>query len=297
MEMVKLDNKEGGHNMNAALKKQKICFVGAGSMAEAIIRGLIEQKKARADHIFVVNRHNQNRLEELRKKYGVQTNPDSKIKNKFIADADILVLAMKPKDVEAALQQLQPLLKKDQLLISVIAGLTMKTISSILNVEVPIARTMPNTSSTIGLGATGISFSNHINPEQQELALEIFQSIGIVSIVEEEKLDIVTGLSGSGPAYIYYMIESMINAGVEGGLTEDTAKELAVQTVLGAANMVKMTKEEPAILRQKVTSPGGTTQAAIEMLDQNHFSETVKKAVLRAAERAGEMGALIISKP
>lgn len=283
--------------MSSSLRKQKICFMGAGSMAEAIVRGLVEHKKARADYVFIVNRHNQNRLEELRKKYGIQTNPDSKIKNKFIQDADIIVLAMKPKDVEDALNQLQPLLKPNQLIISVIAGLTIKTISSILNTNHSIVRTMPNTSSTIGFGATGMSFSEQISPEQQELAIEIFQSIGTVSIVKEQHLDIVTGLSGSGPAYIYYMLESMINAGIEGGLTSDIAKELAVQTVLGAANMVKMTNEEPNILRKKVTSPGGTTQAAIEMLDTHHFSETVKKAVLRAAERANEMGGMIISKP
>lgn len=263
-------------------------------MAEALVRGLIEKKKAHADHIFIVNQHNQNRLAELRKRYGVQTNPDIKVKNKFIQEADIVILAMKPKDVIEALQQVKPLLNKNQLLVSVIAGLSISTMNDMLSIHLPIIRTMPNTSSSIGLGATGMSFSTHVLPKHQELAMDIFQSIGIISIVEEQHLDTVTGLSGSGPAYIYYMIESMIQAGVEGGLNAEQAKDLTVQTVLGAANMVKMTNEEPAILRQKVTSPGGTTQAAMAILDENHFSDTVKKAVLRAAERAAEMGSSLI---
>jgi pyrroline-5-carboxylate reductase len=280
--------------MSSSLKNKKICFVGAGSMAEAIVRGLIDKKKAHADKIFIVNRHNQNRLQELRKRYGVQTHPDTKVKNKFIRDADIIVLAMKPRDVVEALQQLKPLIHENQLLVSVIAGLSISTMNDILCMHIPIVRTMPNTSSRIGFGATGMSFSNHVLPQHQSLALDIFQSIGMISIVEEQQLDIVTGLSGSGPAYIYYMIESMIQAGVEGGLNDEQAKELTLQTVLGAANMVKMTNEEPAILRKKVTSPGGTTQAAIELLEDNHFSDTVKKAVLRAAEKSAEMGAALI---
>jgi pyrroline-5-carboxylate reductase len=281
--------------MKSTLKNQKICFVGAGSMAEAIARGLIDRKKAHADHVFMINLHNQNRLEELRKRYGVQTHSDSKIKSRFVQDADIIILAMKPKDVESALKQIKPLLSKDQLLISVIAGLTIKTIYKFLDTPIAVARTMPNTSSTIGFGATGISFSDEMLAEHKEQALEIFESVGIVRIVEEKQLDIVTGLSGSGPAYIYYMMEAMIQAGVEGGLSEETAKELTVQTVLGAANMVKMTNEEPGNLRRKVTSPGGTTQAALELMETGKFPETVRQAVLRASERAGELSALIIN--
>lgn len=265
-------------------------------MAEAIVRGLIDRKRAHADHIFIVNQHNQNRLTELRKRYGIQTNPDRKVKNKFIQEADIVILAVKPKDTLETLQQLKPLLHKNQLLVSVVAGLSISTMNDMLNIHLPIVRTMPNTSSSIGLGATGMSFSTRVLPLHQELAMDIFQSIGIISIVEEQHLDTVTGLSGSGPAYIYYMIESMIQAGVEGGLNAEQAKDLTIQTVLGAANMVKMTNEEPSALRQKVTSPGGTTQAAMVILEENHFSETVKKAVLRAAERAAEMGGVLIPK-
>jgi pyrroline-5-carboxylate reductase len=152
---------------------------------------------------------------------------------------------------------------------------------------------MPNTSSNIGLGATGISFSSDVSESQRKAALDIFSSVGIVCAVEESRLDIITGVSGSGPAYVYYLIESMVKAGMEGGLTADQARDLTIQTVLGAAQMVKMTKEEPEILRKKVTSPGGTTEAAIAKLDEYAYSEAVQKAVLRAAERAGELGIML----
>lgn len=259
-------------------------------MAEAIIRGLINTKKASPKHIFAFNRSNQNRLSELHRNYGIQAVLDSGDKERILQDADIVVLAMKPKDAAMAMKDIAPLLVKQPLLISVIAGLTIHKLERMAGPSIPIVRTMPNTSSTIGLGATGISFSDTVSPEQQLLAEDIFNSIGIVRIVKEEHLDIVTGLSGSGPAYVYLMIEKMIEAGVEGGLAEDAAAELAVQTVLGAAQMLNHTKESPASLRIKVTSPGGTTQAALEVLDKEGFSTSLKKAILRAAERARELG-------
>ncbi len=282
--------------MIQTLKNQNICFIGAGSMAEAMIRGLLERKKTRATKISIVNRHNQNRLESLHKKYGIQVKAPSKDKNDFIKEAEIVVLAMKPKDVGDALTQIRPFLHEKQLLISVIAGLSIDKIKDHLEMNIPTIRTMPNTSSAIGLGATGMSFSSNVQVEHKEVALEIFQSIGIVSIVEEQQLNMVTGLSGSGPAYIYYMIEAMIQAGIEGGLSNEQSTELTIQTVLGSAQMVKITNEAPSILRQKVTSPGGTTQAAIEVLHSHHFPEIIKKAIFRSSERASEIGNHIITK-
>lgn len=282
--------------MKSNLAKQTICFIGAGSMAEAIIRGIVEKKKIQPDRIIAVNRHNQNRLTELHRKYHIKSILESNAKFDAIQEADILVLGMKPKDVESAIAELRPYIKPQQLIVSVIAGLSIRSLSAILQCDAPIVRTMPNTSSTIGLGATGLSFSDKVTPEQKQMVLEIFQSFGIAREVEEENLDIVTGLSGSGPAYIYYMIEAMIEAGVEGGLEEPTARELAVQTVLGAAQMVKQTGEEPAILRQKVTSPGGTTQAALELMNEHGMGTIFKKAIHRSAERARELGAQMEKK-
>jgi pyrroline-5-carboxylate reductase len=274
------------------LTNKKIVFVGAGSMAEAIVRGLIEQEKVFPGVVTMINRQNETRLSDLRERFGIRTAAMMSIEAaEAISNADIVMLAPKPKDVVRAIKDIRHLLKERQLLISVVAGLSITTIEKLIDRNVPIVRTMPNTSSTIGLGATGISFSPIVTEQDKELAADIFRSIGIVCHVEENQLDLVTGVSGSGPAYVYYLMEAMISAGVEGGLPRETAQMLAVQTVIGAAQMVKTTKEEPADLRRKVTSPGGTTQAAIATLDQYEFSQGLVKAIQCAAKRAKEMGA------
>jgi pyrroline-5-carboxylate reductase len=279
------------------LSKSRITFLGAGSMAEAIIRGLTSDLEGDSQRITVLNRSNAARLQYLQDTYGISYAVELADRYQAITDADVIVVAFKPKDAIEGLQALISLLKPSQLLISVIAGLSIPTIETILGTSgQSIVRTMPNTSSSIGLGATGITFSKSTTPGQQQLAIQMFASTGIVTEVEEAKLDIVTGLSGSGPAYIYYMMEAMIEGGVRGGLTPEAARELTVQTVLGAASMVQQTSETPSDLRRKVTSPNGTTQAAIEMLDNHQFAIGVTKAVLRAAERAGELGKTIHSE-
>lgn len=269
-----------------------LCFYGAGSMAEAIVRGLIEKRVARPEEIVMINRQNGGRLQELADRYGVRTAGDAAARERALREAGLIVLGMKPKDAVEALSAARPLLDR-QLIVSVIAGLGIATIEKLIGRPMPVARTMPNTSSTIGLGATGVSFSAEVDPDQRKLVLDMFGAVGIVAEVEESRLDIVTGVSGSGPAYIYYMMEAMIAGGIAGGLSAQTARELTLQTVLGAAQMVRLTGEDPADLRRKVTSPNGTTQAALETLDRHAFAEGVHGAVLRAAERAGEMGRAI----
>jgi pyrroline-5-carboxylate reductase len=282
--------------MTSLLNAQKICFFGAGAMAEAIVRGLVEKQIAQPENIYMVNRQDVSRLQMLEKRYGVQSPANTAEKQAFMQKADIVVFAMKPKDAEEALYSVRHLLAENQLVISLIAGLPIRTIQALLQRDIPVVRTMPNTSSTIGMGATGISFSPSVRPDQEQLALQIFAAVGEVSIVEEYLLDIVTGVSGSGPAYVYYLMEAMIAAGIEGGLSEHTARELTMQTVLGAAQMVKATNEDPSELRKRVTSPNGTTQAALETLDKYQFNEGVFQAVLRAAERARELGTAIANQ-
>ncbi|PZE22618.1 pyrroline-5-carboxylate reductase [Paenibacillus xerothermodurans] len=280
--------------MPLSLSNAMITFVGAGSMAEAIIRGLTSQGQGDPARITVLNRQDRSRLNALQQTYGVSYAVEPADKDGAIAQADVVVAAFKPKDAIEGITALRPLLRRSQLLISVIAGLSTSTIQSILHTtDQPIVRTMPNTSSSIGLGATGLSFTAAVSEEQRQLAVDMFSSAGIVTVVEEAQLDIVTGVSGSGPAYIYYMMEAMIEGGIRGGLSPEAAKQLTVQTVLGAAKMVELTGEEPSQLRRKVTSPNGTTQAALETLQSHDFSAAVTKAVLRAAERAGELGQAI----
>lgn len=269
----------------------QICFYGAGSMAEAIVRGLINEKLLEPNRISMLNRQNEQRLTELHERYGIRTIVQGSSNEDYLRDADIIFLAMKPKDAAAALTAIKPLLSSKQLIISVIAGLSISSIQHLLGQPLAIVRSMPNTSSTIGLGATGISYSDAVTSQQRQLTEVIFQSVGINAIVDESLQQAVTGVSGSGPAYVYYFMEAMIHAGVELGLTPSAAKELVVQTVLGAAQMVNTTGEEPADLRRKVTSPNGTTQAALQRMDEHHFTEAIKQAVHRSAERAGELGA------
>ncbi|AZN42058.1 pyrroline-5-carboxylate reductase [Paenibacillus albus] len=274
----------------------KMCFYGAGSMAEAMVRGLLDRGLTEPQQVSMMNRSNIDRLNELSSRYGVHTAAQNEAKVAMLREADIVFLAMKPKDAAEAILQLRDLLHPGQLIVSIIAGMTIKTLETLLGKPMPIVRTMPNTSSTIGLGATGVSFSSSVTATQRSLAELMFQSVGLTAIVDEPILDVVTGLSGSGPAYVYYLMEAMIAAGSELGLSEEAARELTIQTVLGAAHMVKATGENPAELRRKVTSPNGTTHAAIEKLDANNFSGGVISAIARAAERAAEMGAEIERK-
>lgn len=270
-----------------------IVFYGAGSMAEAIVRGMIARSVIASDNIIMLNRSSSERLAELRSRYGIRGSNDPEQKQDILRNAQVIVLAMKPKDAAEALRGLAPLLSPDQLIVSVIAGLTIRTIQALLGTAQPVVRTMPNTSSTIGLGATGIAFSKEVDDSGRRLALNIFESVGITSVIDEERMEILTGISGSGPAYIYYMMEAMIAAGIRGGLSPEQSSELTVQSVLGAARMVQQTGEKPAALRKKVTSPNGSTQAAIEALEQGDFFETVITAVNRCAERSREMGAAV----
>lgn len=267
-----------------------ISFYGAGSMAEAIARGLIHKQVAKPASISMLNRSNQERLAYLTKQYGVVTSNQVEQKNKLLEEASIIVLAMKPKDAKDAITAIAPHLSEKQLLVSVIAGLSIETIQMLLGFAAPIARTMPNTSSSIGYGATGIAFSDEVSEEQKQQVLMMFEAVGTVSVIPEEKMEILTGVSGSGPAYVYFMMEAMIAAGMEGGLSPEQARELTIQTVLGAAVMMRETGEDPAKLRADITSPNGSTQAALDVLREGGFTETVKAAVRRAEERSREMG-------
>ncbi|QGQ96824.1 pyrroline-5-carboxylate reductase [Paenibacillus psychroresistens] len=279
--------------MPLILATKKIIFIGAGSMAEAIISGLLQKDKINPTQILALNRSNHVKLAQLQSQYDIQVGSIGELTNETLQAADIVVLAMKPKDAAQAIIQLKTKLHNKQLLISLIAGLSIQTIEALLGTSFPIARTMPNTSSSIGLGSTGLSFSASVESSQQGLATEIFASVGEVFVIEESQIDILTGVSGCGPAYVYYLMEAMISGGIQGGLSPEMARDLTVQTVLGAASMVKATQTDPAILRKNVTSPNGATQAALETMDHFHFTEGVEKAVLRASERANELGAMI----
>jgi len=273
------------------LNDKKICFIGAGSMAEAILAGMLNQKIVNPSHISITNRTDRIRLHELSHKFGVVA--DAERREQSIQGADILILAMKPKDVGNALSDWKHLTRPGQMIISVVAGITTDFISNILDHSAPIIRTMPNTSATIGLSATAIAKGITATDEHINIAREIFESIGSVVTVEENQLDAVTGVSGSGPAYIYLLVEAMQKGAMQAGLPAGMSRELILQTILGAAEMLKKTGEDPAVLREKVTSPGGTTQAGLEILRSFGFEQALVACILRATERSKELGAIL----
>ncbi|RXT05705.1 pyrroline-5-carboxylate reductase [Ammoniphilus sp. CFH 90114] len=273
------------------LSEKKVCFLGAGAMAEAVLAGMLNKRIIKPGAVSITNRSDRFRLDELVYNFGVVA--DANQKDSSIQDADILILAMKPKDVASALEEIKHLTNPNQLVISVVAGITTTFITSLLGHQAPVIRTMPNTSATIGLSATGVCQGETATEEHLELAKHIFESIGMVAVVEEHQLDAVTGLSGSGPAYIYYLVESLQSGAVQAGLDEQVARELILQTLIGAAHMLKETGEDPAVLREKVTSPNGTTQAGLDKLRSFQFEEALVSCVLRATERSKELGAIL----
>lgn len=267
---------------------QHICFIGAGSMAEAIIAGLLEKQLTTKDRIHVINKTNQIRLDGMRQRFAVRC-PERK--EAAIEQAGIVILAVKPKDVGEAMEKWGPCLKPGQhLLMSVVAGISTSHLETYVEEGVPVIRTMPNTSCTIGQSATGVAPGRWAGQGHLQVAEQLFSAVGTVVTLEEELLDTVTGLSGSGPAYVYYMVEAMEQAGVNAGLRPDIARKLTVQTLLGAAEMLVKTEEEPALLRQKITSPGGTTFAGLEALRSRDFAKVVQAAVFSARDRAKELG-------
>lgn len=267
---------------------KSIVFVGAGSMAEAIVAGIVEHDVMRADQVYVMNKSDDERLREMNEKYGVTIVCPEK---RALKDADMIVLATKPKDIQQAMQDIAPLLNDEAAVLSVIAGVSIETMENGLGKR-PIARSMPNTSATIGKSASGVAFNRFVDESFRAHILHLLGSIGIVKEVEEDELHAVTALSGSGPAYIYYMVEALEEAAIANGLTKDVARDLIVQTVEGAAAMLKQTGGEPAALRNNVTSPGGTTEAGLRALEERLFKEAISACITRAEARSRELGAM-----
>ena len=259
---------------------KNIAFIGTGKIAQAFIQGLGDEKwNLRAYDPA------QEAL-KIAEKLGAIAE-----KNSFSAvkKAETVIICTKPEKILSVLDELRDHLG-EKLLISVAAGMTTKKILSCLNKKVALVRAMPNTPAFVGNAMTGIFATETVNFNQRRLAQEILASLGKTRWLEvEEDLDIVTALSGSGPAYFFLLMEQMIEAGINEGLSEDVANELVVETALGAAKMAKMGIDNPKILRKNVTSPGGTTEAALNVFYQKGFVEAVTEAVRSAKLRSKEL--------
>lgn len=268
---------------------RKLAMIGAGSMAEALISGMIENNLMESKKIWVTNRSDEKKLTQLQEQYKVCT---SYLLEETLADADVVVLAMKPKDAADAINNLKAYLQPHMLIVSVLAGISIETIEKLAGNPLSIVRAMPNTSAAIGKSATAIAINERVTEKQMVIAKGLFETVGLTTVVEENQLDAVTGLSGSGPAYIYYLVEAMEKSAVEIGLEQQMAKELIIQTLIGAAEMLSVSKKAPLQLRQDVTSPGGTTEAGIRVLEkhgvQNAFVSCIKEAAAQS-QRLGSM--------
>ena len=266
---------------------KKIAFLGAGSMAEALISGLVARIGSRPANIWVNNRSNDSQLARLQKEYGVIPSRDLP---SMLKGAEVVIIAVKPKDVLAALTQAKEHLNKDMLLISVAAGISTTSLKSIIDLDMPIIRAMPNTSAAVGKSATALSGNEFVNDKDKQLAKDIFGTVGMAVYTDENKMDAVTGLSGSGPAYIYYLIEAMQQSAEQIGLEPEDAQKLIIQTLMGAAEMVHTSDKTPLTLRMEVTSPGGTTEAGIRVLEEKGVRNALIECIQTATNRSSEMG-------
>ncbi|HEY9582600.1 MAG TPA: pyrroline-5-carboxylate reductase [Savagea sp.] len=262
---------------------KKIAFIGAGSMAEAIIAGIVKNEVLPANAIYVTNHSNQERLARLHEQYGVT--PFRNVGD--IEDVDVLIFATKPNQIAEVLPKYASL--TNTVIVSVLAGTPLATFEATFPNQA-IARVMPNTSATIGASASGVAWNTKVTDEAKRWVTSLIEAIGIVQEVDEEQLHTVTGLSGSGPAYVYFFVEALEAAAIQEGLDPKTARELAIQTIKGAALMLDETREEPATLRERVTSPNGTTAAGLDALREHQFEETILACVQAAKQRSVELG-------
>lgn len=265
----------------------KIGFIGGGNMAEALIKGIIAENIYTSDGILVSD-ISADRLTFLAKQYKVKTTDQNAA---LASQVDILVLAVKPQTMAEALASIKDSLKENVLVISIAAGIKIAKIADVLG-DIPIVRVMPNTPALIAQGASAL-FANDKAEKILDKAKTIFDAVGIAVTVESEDLiDAVTAVSGSGPAYFFLLMEEMIKAAVELGIPEDNAKKLVLQTAKGAALLAVGADENgetAAQLRQKVTSPGGTTEAALKTFTEGKFASLVTAAIKRAYDRSKEL--------
>ncbi|AYF33056.1 pyrroline-5-carboxylate reductase [Halomonas sp. XH26] len=264
----------------------KITFIGAGNMASAIIGGLIDSGVSPSD--ITATAPNESELTPLAARLGINTNTDN---NAAVEDADVVVLAVKPQIMRSVCEAMRDNVQQQSpLIISIAAGLDAATIDQWLGGNNALVRCMPNTPSLVGIGASGLYANSAVSEEQRTLATQLMEAVGIVEwVAEESLLDAVTAVSGSAPAYFFLMFEAMEEAAVKLGLPAATARRLAIQTALGAATMAQRSDKDPATLKQNVMSPGGTTERAIQHMEDAQLRATIADAMQACAQRAEAM--------
>jgi len=266
---------------------ESIGFIGAGRMATALARGCVERGLVAPQQLLAADPSSEARDRFSRQVPGRQLFAESRV---VLERAEIVFLAVKPQVMNQVLAEIRDDVQNSQLVVSIAAGVTLARLAAGLSSGSRLVRVMPNTPCLVGRGASCYSRGSFATKEDGEKVKQVLTSVGIAHEVEEELLDAVTGLSGSGPAFVYLMIESLMAGGVAQGLPQTLALELAAQTVRGAAEMVQTTGLSPEELREQVTSPGGTTLAGLETLEQLKVETAFKQAVEAAARRSQELG-------
>jgi pyrroline-5-carboxylate reductase len=268
------------------LAAQTIGFVGAGNMAEALIRGLVRGNHVAPSQI-VASAPRRERVAELATAYGI----DGSIDNAIVAErASVVVLSVKPQILDKVLREISERLKPGTLVISIAAGVDTAAIEAAVPESVRVVRAMPNTPALVGAAATAVSGGKRATEADLAIARALFDAVGITVELDESQLDAVTGLSGSGPAYIFLILEALADAGVKVGLARRNAQRLAAQTVMGSAKLLLETDEHPGKLKDMVTSPGGTAIAGLHTLEEGGLRTTLMNAVETATKRARELG-------
>jgi pyrroline-5-carboxylate reductase len=270
-----------------------VAFIGAGNMGEALLRGLRKADAIPPEHLIATGRREE-RLQELARNYGCKVTQDNV---EAVRQADVVILAVKPQILDSVMHEIGAALKPDALVISLAAGVSLQAIEVHLRPGIRACRAMPNTPAVVGAGATAIATGRHASRDDIACTRAIFEAVGLVTEVDETLMDAVTGLSGSGPAYVFMIIEALADAGVKVGLPRYKALSLAAQTVLGSAKLLLETGQHPGVLKDQVTSPGGTAIAGLHTLEQGGLRTTLINAVVTATERSRELGVLLSGPP
>ena len=269
-----------------AIKDTRFAFLGGGNMAEALIKGLLTGLGVDARHIVATDIVSE-RCDHLRGTYGINASEDNQ---QAVHDSEVIFLAVKPQTVPALLASIAPGVGEDKLFVSIAAGVPLSTLQHALPDDSRVVRVMPNTPALVLEGAAGISPGAAASADDVALVERIFNAVGRATVVSDSMMDTVTGLSGSGPAFVFALIEGLSDGGVLMGLDRPTSTMLAAQTVLGAAKMVLETGRHPGQLKDMVTSPAGTTIAGMEALEEGGLRGLMMAAVRRATERSEELG-------
>lgn len=272
------------------MQDTSVAILGAGSMGTAILSGMLSHG-IKKEHIKATARKTES-AQQLAKKFGVTayaTDYQSNANSLAVEGAQIILLAVKPVNVIDVLKQIEPVIGKNALVISVAAGITTATIESYLPDSVAVVRAMPNTPALIRLGLTGISAGSRSSAEQLNLAVELFNAVGKSVVLEEDKIDALSTISGSGPAYVFYFMEEFIKTAKDMGFNQEDAYLLVTQTFLGASELITQTQGDPAELRRAVTSPNGTTMKAVAVLEEGELHNLFLKATNAALARAKEI--------